>query len=120
MTATVWYKTTPVAGAPGAITAANGWIQFGTGTSNSTAGAVTQYLSGLTLSIPVGATYGIALQGLTAGNAANVNYTNGTGTLTTYSNGGVDIITDGNAGYGGAGRRFELCLPKTHVGLISA
>ena len=102
MTATIFYKTTPVAGLPGAISAANNWIQFGTGPSTSTAGAVHQLLSGLTLVIPSGASYGIAIQGLTAAAAANIAYTNGTGALTNYTNGGVTITTDGNAGYGGA------------------
>jgi len=55
-------------------------------------------MTGLTLSIPPGATYGIALdfQG-----ATNPAYTNGTGTIKTYSAGGCDIITDGNVGWGG-------------------
>ncbi|MBK8496905.1 MAG: hypothetical protein IPL50_19335 [Chitinophagaceae bacterium] len=50
--------------------------------------------------IPPGATYGIALQGLTAGNAANIAYTNG-GALVTYTDGGCTITTGGNVGYGG-------------------
>jgi len=55
-------------------------------------------MSGLTLSIPPGATYGIALDFTGATTPA---YTNGTGTIATYSTGGVDIITDGNVGWGG-------------------
>ncbi len=100
MNARIFYKVTPIAGPPGAINAANGWIQFGAGASVSTAGAVHTLLSGLTLSIPAGATYGIALEGLTAANAANIAYTNGAG-IVTYTDGGCSIITGGNVGYGG-------------------
>lgn len=101
MNARIFYKTSPIAGPPGAISAANGWIQFGAGASVSTAGGVHTLLSGLTLVIPAGATYGIALEGLTTGNAANIAYTNGTASTVTYTNGGVSIITGGNVGYGG-------------------
>jgi hypothetical protein len=55
-------------------------------------------MTGLTLSIPPGATYGIALDMTGATFPA---YTNGTGTVVAYSNAGVDIITDGNVGWGG-------------------
>ena len=101
MNARIFYKISAIAGLPGAITAANGWIQFGAGASVSTAGGVHTLLSGLSLVIPAGNTYGIALEGLTTGNAANIAYTNGT-TLVTYTNNGVSIITGGNAAYGGA------------------
>ncbi len=100
MNARIFYKVTPIAGAPGAISGANGWIQFGAGASTSTAGGVHTVLSGLLLVIPPGATYGIALEGLTAGNAANIAYTNGAG-IVTYTNGGCTITTGGNVGYGG-------------------
>ncbi len=100
MNARIFYKLTPIAGLPGAINAANGWIQFGAGASVSTAGAVHTLLSGLTLSIPANTTYGIAIEGLTAANAANIAYTNGAG-IVTYTDGGCSIITGGNVGYGG-------------------
>ena len=94
----MYYKTTGIAGAPGAISAANGWNQFGTGASTVTAGTNNLLISGLSLVLPPGATYGIALDMTGATFPA---YTNGTGTVQTYSNGGVDIITDGNIGWGG-------------------
>ncbi len=101
MNARIFFKTTPIAGAPGAISVANGWNQFGAGASTSTAGAVHTLLSGLTLIVPAGTTYGIALEGLTATNAANIAYTNG-GAIVTYTDGGCTITTGGNVGYGGA------------------
>ena len=94
----VFYKTTPIAGNPGAISAANGWIQFGTANNTVTANTLNLLMTGLTLSIPPGATYGIALDFTGATVPA---YTNGTGTIVTYSTGGCDIITDGNVGWGG-------------------
>jgi hypothetical protein len=94
----VYYKTTGNAGNPGPISAANGFIQFGTAASNVTAGAMNVLVSGTTLQIPAGATYAIAIDMTGATFPA---YTNGSGTVVTYSNGGVDIITDGNVGWGG-------------------
>jgi len=98
VTSTVYYNTTAIAGPPAAITAANGWNQFGTGASTVTAGVNNLLISGLTLTIPANTTYGIALEMLGAGGPA---YSNGVGTIQTYSSGGCDIITDGNVGWGG-------------------
>ncbi|MBK9486940.1 MAG: hypothetical protein IPO01_17685 [Chitinophagaceae bacterium] len=55
-------------------------------------------MSGLTLQIPAGATYGIAVD-MTGSNLPA--YTNGAATTVTYSNNGCDIITGGNVGWGG-------------------
>ena len=96
--ARVFYKPLPIAGNPGPISAANGWIQFGSGNFTVAAGTLNQLMTGLTLSIPSGATYGIALDFTGATFPA---YTNGAATTVTYSAGGCDIITGGNAGWGG-------------------
>ncbi len=98
VTARVFYSTTPIAGNPGPISTANGWNQFGTASNVTvTAGTLNPLISGLTLVIPPGATYGIALDMTGATYPA---YTNGSG-IVTYSNGGCDIITGGNVGWGG-------------------
>jgi len=94
----VFYKTTAIAGAPGNIDAANGWTQFGTANNTVVANTLNPLMSGLTLTIPANTTYGIALDFTGATFPA---YTNGTGTLATYTAGGVSIITDGNVGWGG-------------------
>jgi subtilisin-like proprotein convertase family protein len=94
----VFYKPSAIAGNPGAITAANGWNQFGTANNTVTANTLNLLMTGLTLQIPAGATYGIVLEMTGATVPA---YTNGTGTAVVYSNGGCDIITDGNIGWGG-------------------
>ena len=94
----VFSKPSAISGNPGAISAANGWIQFGTANNNVTANTLNQLMTGLTLVIPAGATYGIALDMTGATFPA---YTNGTGTIATYTSGGVSVITDGNVGWGG-------------------
>jgi subtilisin-like proprotein convertase family protein len=102
VTSRVFYKPSAIAGNPGAISAANGWNQFGTTTvPTATAGALNPVITGTTLSIPAGATYGIALDMSDPTATVFPAYTNGIGTLQTYSSGGVDIITDGNVGWGG-------------------
>jgi subtilisin-like proprotein convertase family protein len=93
-----FYKTTGNAGNPGPIDPANGFIQFGTSNVTVTAGALNPVLTGLTLSIPAGATYALAIDFTGATFPA---YTNGAATTVTYSNNGCDIITGGNVGWGG-------------------
>jgi hypothetical protein len=74
-------------------------------------------MSGLTLSIPAGATYGIALDMTGATFPA---YTNGSGTIQTYSGAGVDLITDGNVGWGGpAAPGVPVNNPRNFNGSIS-
>ncbi len=102
VTSRVFYKPSAIAGNPGAISAANGWNQFGTTTiPTATAGALNPVITGTTLVIPAGATYGIALDMSDPTATVFPAYTNGTGTIITYSNAGCDIITDGNVGWGG-------------------
>ena len=119
MNARIFYKPGAIAGAPGAISVANGWNQFGAGASTSTAGAVHTLLTGLTLSIPAGTTFGIALEGLTAANAANIAYTNGAG-IVTYTDNGCTITTGGNVGYGGgAAPAAPAFNPRNYNGTVT-
>ena len=66
-----YYKTSAINGAPGALNAGNGWNQFGAATiagiGNQTTLTTQPFLSGLSLVIPAGATYGIAVQAVDAG-----------------------------------------------------
>jgi hypothetical protein len=98
VTARVFYKAAPIAGNPGLINAGNGWILSGTASSTVTAGALNPVLTGLSIPIPAGATYGI---GLELSGATFPAYTNGTGTIATYTNNGCTITVDGNVGWGG-------------------
>ena len=95
----LFYKTTGIAGPPGLIQPSNGWNQFGSGTAPTTAGVISTLVTGLNLSIPPGATYGIAVEG-TLGGGFNMQYSNGTGTIKTYTNNNCTITVDGNVGWG--------------------
>jgi hypothetical protein len=102
-TYTLWYKATPLTGAPGAISAANGWIQIGGPYTVPAAQptGITEMFPGLNFQIPAGTAYRFAILGTgdrspyyaTANSSANI-----------YSGGGIDIISQDNPfspGYGG-------------------
>lgn len=104
-TARLYYKTTPVNGAPGAITAGNGWTLSGTGTYTAIANTTTTtpqlMLSGLNLVVPPGATYGLAFESQLTGGTGNLRYsTVAAGTYTSSAN-GCDLISGTNASYAG-------------------
>jgi hypothetical protein len=71
----IWFKPTPVNGAPGMINAGNGWQPGGSGTTagvaNTSTSAIQPLLGGLGISVPANTTYGFALSA----------HFNGTGTL---------------------------------------
>ena len=98
----LYYNTTPVSGAPAAITTANGWNLVASGsvsaTGNTTTTTTQSLLSGLSFIIPANTTYGILVYAL------NQRYFTmpATGT-TTISASGVNLTTGANIGYGGTG-----------------
>ncbi|MBK7433881.1 MAG: proprotein convertase P-domain-containing protein [Chitinophagaceae bacterium] len=100
VTARLWVKTSAIAGNPGTIDPSNGWNVIATQNSNVTANTLNAVITGLTFPIPAGATYGIGVE-FTAASATFPAYTNGDGTIDTYTNNGCSIITDGNIGWGG-------------------
>ena len=95
-----YYKPSAINGAPGAISVANGWNQFGSATITAVPGAPQPFMNGLTLTIPAGATYGICVQALLGG-GFNLAYSTIAAGTYTFSAGGCDIITGTNMGYGG-------------------
>lgn len=102
----VYYKTSAINGAPGALTAGNGWNQFGAATiaavGNQTGTTPQPFLSGLSLVVPAGATYGIVVQAVDAGTTAfNLRYSTIAAGTYTFSNGGCDVVTGTSIGYGG-------------------
>jgi subtilisin-like proprotein convertase family protein len=103
-TATLYYKTTAINGAPGAISAANGWITAGTGTytaiANTTTTTPQPMLSGLSLSIPAGATYGLAFESSTGG-VGNLRYSTVAAGTYTDSQSGCDLISGTNVSFAG-------------------
>jgi subtilisin-like proprotein convertase family protein len=101
ITANAFFKVSAIAGNPGQISAANGWTLAGGSNQASTvtANTLNPVLTALTgITIPAGATYGIALE---FAGATVPAYTNGTGTVQTFSNNGCTISVDGNVGWGG-------------------
>jgi uncharacterized repeat protein (TIGR01451 family) len=96
-----YYKASPINGAPGAISAANGWNQFGSASFPSVGGVLVPFMSGLSLIIPAGATYGIVVSSTNTLGASNIVYSNAL-SQTIASAGGCDIITGANIGYAGA------------------
>ena len=97
----LWYKITPIAGAPGPISNANGWFIAPGGTASNvpvTAGASNAVLNNINLPIPSGANYGFALE-FTGGNGPA--YTNGTATVQNLTNNGIIMQISGNVGWGG-------------------
>lgn len=96
----VYYKTSAINGAPGAISPANGWNPVGNATITGT-NSIQPFLSGTSLVVPAGATYGFAVQALrSSSGAGDLVYNNGSGNQT-ISSAGCDLITGPNIGYGG-------------------
>ena len=93
-----WYKTTPVNGAPGAISVANGWTQVAagsiTGIANTTTTTTQPFFSGLSFLVPAGQTYGFAIFAAVQRYFVMVSDVN-------ISNGGCSFISGTNIGYGG-------------------
>jgi len=95
-----YYKTSAINGLPGAISVANGWTQFGSATIAGAPGAPQPFMTGLNLTIPPGATYGICVQALLGG-GFNLAYSTIAAGTYVFSAGGCDIVTGTNIGYGG-------------------
>ncbi|MFN3445872.1 MAG: beta strand repeat-containing protein, partial [Bacteroidia bacterium] len=98
-TCNVYYKTTPISGAPGNIDAANGWILAMTGNftgiANITTTVTQPFITGGSLIIPPNTTYGMSIF------ATSQRYFTITTGPTTISAGGCNMITGTNIGYGG-------------------
>ncbi|HSI91276.1 MAG TPA: hypothetical protein VK927_09175, partial [Adhaeribacter sp.] len=98
-TATLYYKTTPVNGAPGAIDPANGWTLAATGTftgvANTTTSTAQPVITNMSFILPAGATYGMAVS------STSFRYSTLPGGTQTIPAGGVNLITGDNIGFGG-------------------
>ncbi|MGF2410907.1 M36 family metallopeptidase [Ferruginibacter sp.] len=104
-TARLYYKLTPVNGTPGAISAANGWTLAGTGTYTAVANTTTTtpqlMLTGISLVVPAGATYGLAFESQLTGGAGNLRYSTVAAGTYINSTGGCDLISGTNASFAG-------------------
>ena len=101
-----FFNPSAINGAPGAISSANGWTQFGsatiTGVANTASATTQPFMSGLTLLVPAGATYGIAVQAANAGSATGcLRYSTIAAGTYTFSGGGCDVVTGTSIGYAG-------------------
>ena len=124
-TVSAYYKPSAINGLPGLINAANGWNQFGVASINAidnTSTTSTQpFMSGLSLVIPAGATYGICVQAiLTATNFPNLRYSTVPAGTYTFSAGGCVISTGTNVGYGGTEVPAEPAFnPRAFIGKVT-
>ncbi|RYZ56307.1 MAG: hypothetical protein EOP49_00690 [Sphingobacteriales bacterium] len=119
-TYSLWYNPTTVAGLPGAISTANGWIQLATPqlVSNTTGSAgIMPVFTGLSLVMPSNAIFRFAIQV-----DENGPYYGGSGsTPNLFSNGGVDILAQNHplsASYAG-GTGGPTNTPRSFYGSIT-
>jgi subtilisin-like proprotein convertase family protein len=114
-----YYNTTALTGVVAPITIANGWNQFGGATINAT-GTVQPFMSGLSLVIPAGATYAMAVSATDAtGTAGNFVYSNAL-SVPIASAGGCDIITNNTIGMaGGLIPSAPVTLRRFFIGSIT-
>ncbi len=100
-TVQLWYKTSAVSGAPGAIATGNGWTLSSSaavnGTGNTTSTVTQPFFQGISLVVPANTTYGLAIAGYsgTAG-SQRVGVLSGPAG---FSAGGCTISTGPAAGY---------------------
>ena len=97
----VWTKVTPLNGAPGVISTANGWTQAATGTitgiANSSTTVLQPFFTGISIVVPANTTIAMAVY------AAGQRYYTmpASPAVDTFTTAGVSIITGANIGYGG-------------------
>ncbi|MBK7888785.1 MAG: hypothetical protein IPJ86_16315 [Bacteroidetes bacterium] len=122
--ADLWIKTTPVSAAPGAISVANGWTLAATGTftgvANTTTLVTQPMLTGISVVIPAGVTYGFAISAY-SGTAGRQRYHTILVTdPTTFSAGGCNILMGANISYaGGAPPTAPTNTPRGWMGKLT-
>jgi|GEM_PF-1115822 len=101
----IWYKPSAINGLPGAISTGNGWTMASgvnvTGIANATNNTTQPLFSSLSLSVPAGATYGLAI--IAANGQGGTLRLDGSVAATTISGGGCNLFTGPNIGYAGYG-----------------
>ncbi len=113
-----YYNPTPVSGAPGAISAANGWNLVTsatiTGIGNSSTTTTQPFLSGMNFIIPANTTYGIAIF------ATGQRYFTMPAGPTTISAGGVNMLAGTNISFaGGTPPASPTNSPRGWIGTIT-
>lgn len=125
---TIYYKTTPVNGLPGTIPTSPNWTAAGTGTINSTLGSASNQtqetvLTGISLVVPAGAIYGIAVGGfLSSSTTGSMAYYTmpGTPANVTFTGGGCNLITGANVSYAATSSTTDATFtPRGFVGTLT-
>lgn len=124
-TMSLWYKTTPVNGAPGIIATTNGWVQAASAPYTSTIASGTNQvmenvLPTVSLTIPANTTYGIAVGGFN-GTTGTMGYHTivPSGTIT-FSGGGCNILAGTNISYASTTSTAAATFtPRGFVGSIT-
>lgn len=112
-----YYKASAINGAPGPIETQNGWMQFGNAAITSTGTITPQpFMSGLSLIVPPGATYGICV----VSTGQNIVYSAVNPGTYIWSDGGCDIINGTNISYGGdAPPAAPTFTPRAFIGSLT-
>ncbi|MFN0081984.1 MAG: choice-of-anchor J domain-containing protein [Ferruginibacter sp.] len=117
---TGFYKPGAIAGPPGIINAANGWIQFATATVTATGAITPQPFFTSNLLIPAGATYGIAIRSYAAGTTTGALAYSSLPTPATFTAGGCTFTSGANVGFGGAaGGTAPTVTPRGFTGSMT-
>ncbi len=116
-TANLYYKPGAIAGPPGAITVGNGWTLGATGTFTSIPNTTTTVdqpcITGASVTIPAGATYGLCFE-----ITNQLRYSTIAPGTYTFSGGGCDIVTGTNIGYGGT-TASPINTPRGFLGSLT-
>ena len=97
-TVELWYNTTAISGAPGAISAGNGWTSLGRWNATGSGSGLSAVGGNIGLLIPAGSTYGFFVS-ITSG--PTLRYMTYAGGVSTFTDGTLTIETGPNVGYGG-------------------
>lgn len=110
----IWYKTTPIAGLPGNISTANGWVQAVNTTTTGTTGSIQPFVTNQSILIPGNVTYGMAIY------VPNQPYYTMPSSQTFFG-GGVNLITGTNVSYGGGipNSTAPTFTPRGWIGTIT-
>ena len=93
-TYTLWYHPTEVTGVPSSITTTNGWVQepVSATINNTGAAGIVPIFTGMTLQIPAGATYRLAL--VASANGPHYGVAASSGDI--FTEGGLELYAQGN------------------------
>ena len=110
----VWYRTTPIAAYPGAISALNGWTLAKTQTKFGLSTSISPFVTGLNIDIPAGARFAFFIESDKTSASQFVVQPR----RDTFSNAGVRLISGTNVGYSGP-IAAPLSTPRGFIGTVN-